>query len=178
MNVGKHELLNIIHDFTVILDLTGISGTLFYLLWEKTAIKVYYYLVLWLNELTLVSIDLLLLGPKLILLDVPLEVLVDLVHGITPPQAETEDHMVDILVKCLIHIIVEELHRNQFEHLLVVLPILKLFLLNIIPRNVRLILNKIYQCRNHLKYHKHYRKPVKPHFCWWVLANEQNISQK
>ena len=143
VDVSQDELFHIIDGLVVVLDHARVETALIYLLRKQIPIQVDDNLVLGLNELALILVGLLLLDAQLILLDVPLQVLVHFGHGVAPAQTEAEDHVVDVLVECFVHIVVEELQAYQLEYLFVVLPILQLLLLYLVFSDVRSVLDQV-----------------------------------
>ena len=62
-------------------------------------------------------------------------------HGFTPAIRETQNHVINVFVEGVVHVVVKEFLRDKLEHFLVVLPVLHFSLLETIFSNIRLILN-------------------------------------
>lgn len=86
--------------------------------------------------------------------------------------------MVNVLVKGIIHVIVEKLLTDELEHFLVVLPILQLSLLYIVLRVVVLVFHQVNAAGHNLKYKLYNREAIKLDLVRRVLTHVQQVEHQ
>lgn len=86
--------------------------------------------------------------------------------------------MVNVLIKGIIHVIVEKLLTDELEHFLVVLPILQLSLLYIVLRVVVLVFHQVNAAGHNLKYKLYNREAIKLDLVRRVLTHVQQVEHQ
>ena len=124
VDIVENEVLHLVHQLSVHVDLVVVGLALLHPASEEASVQEYDYIALGVADGSFFLVYLGLLCSQLILLEVPLQVRVRLRDGVAPRQAEGENHVVDVLVQGIVHVVVEELLADQFEYLLMMLPIL------------------------------------------------------
>lgn len=94
-----------------------------------------------------------LLQSQLVLLDVPLEVIIYFGHRVAPSVGKAQNHVVDVFVEGIIHVVVKILLRDKLENFLVVLPVLQFSLLYVVFGYVRFILDELHASLYHVEDH-------------------------